>query len=95
MYDKQKHTRRLRKRSAVWFSATCTRTSASYISSDEFIEHMKKDVVGWFFQYIPTGHDPDLSYMATPEQRAYLKKKVDEWMKYPIFLEIFERWSLC
>jgi len=94
MYDKIIETyRRLRRKGVLYgFSATYTRSSAPYISSDEFIERMLEEgcKVGWFFQYIPTGLNPDLSYMATPEQRAYLKKKVDEWRsKYPIFLGDF------
>jgi len=94
MYDKIIETyRRLRRKGVLYgFSATYTRSSAPYISSDEFIERMLEEgcKVGWFFQYIPTGLNPDLSYIATPEQRAYLKKKVDEWRsKYPIFLGDF------
>ncbi|SDX64105.1 Radical SAM superfamily enzyme, MoaA/NifB/PqqE/SkfB family [Acetomicrobium thermoterrenum DSM 13490] len=94
MYGKIIETyRRLRRKGVLYgFSATCTRSSASYISSDEFIERMLEEgcKVGWFFQYIPTGLNPDLSYMATPEQRAHLKKKVEEWRsKYPIFLGDF------
>jgi len=94
MYNKIIETyRRLRRKGVLYgFSATYTRSSAPYISSDEFIERMLEEgcKVGWFFQYIPTGLNPDLSYMATPEQRAYLKKK---WMNgdrsTPYFWEIF------
>lgn len=74
------------------FSATCTRDSTEYIASDRFIENMM-DLgckVGWFFQYIPTGIDPDLGYMATSAQRLALHRKVTEWrQKYPIFLGDF------
>lgn len=74
------------------FSATCTRDSTDYIASDRFIENMM-DLgckVGWFFQYIPTGNDPDLGYMATSAQRLALHRKVTEWrQKYPIFLGDF------
>jgi len=74
------------------FSATCTRSSAGYIASDAFLEEMLDHgcKVGWFFQYIPTGDDPDLGYMATPSQRAALHRKVTEWRReYPIFLGDF------
>jgi len=74
------------------FSATFTRSSAEYLLKDEFIEKMldKGCKVGWFFQYIPTGSAPDLNYMATPQQRAALHEKVEEWRtKYPIFLGDF------
>ncbi|MDO9507969.1 MAG: radical SAM protein [Thermovirgaceae bacterium] len=74
------------------FSATYTRTSAPYLASDQFIETMM-DLgckVGWFFQYIPTGGDPDLGYMATPGQRLDLHRKVTQWREtLPIFLGDF------
>lgn len=74
------------------FSATCTRSSADYLSSDEFLDSMieRGCKVGWFFQYIPTGLEPDPSYMATPEQRARLREKVERWRSTrPIFLGDF------
>lgn len=84
---------RLRRKGILYgFSATFTKSSAQSILKDEFIERMldKGCKVGWFFQYIPTGNKPDLDYMATPEQRAALHEKVEEWRnKYPIFLGDF------
>lgn len=74
------------------FSATYTRSSASYLASDAFMENMMElgCKVGWFFQYIPTGGDPDLGYMATPKQRLELHRKVTQWREtYPIFLGDF------
>ncbi|MDT8284413.1 MAG: SPASM domain-containing protein, partial [Thermovirgaceae bacterium] len=74
------------------FSATYTRNSAPYLASDQFIETMM-DLgckAGWFFQYIPTGGDPDLGYMATPGQRLDLHRKVMQWRNtLPIFLGDF------
>jgi len=74
------------------FSSTFTRSSATYLLSDEFMERMM-DLgckVGWFFQYIPTGNAPDLDYMATPGQRRDLHIKIMEWReKYPVFLGDF------
>lgn len=74
------------------FSATYTRNSAPYLASDQFIETMM-DLgckAGWFFQYIPTGGDPDLGYMATPGQRLDLHRKVTQWRNtLPIFLGDF------
>ncbi len=69
-----------------------TRESADSLTRDEFIDRMieKGCKVGWFFQYIPTGENPDLSYMATPEQRAHLHEKVEYWRSTrPIFLGDF------
>ncbi len=76
------------------FSATCTRSSAEYMSQDEFIRTMieRGCKIGWFFQYIPIGANPDISYMATPEQRAFLHKKVEAWRHskdFPIFIGDF------
>lgn len=74
------------------FSATLTSASADSLTRDEFIDEMieRGCKVGWFFQYIPTGENPDLSYMATPEQRAKLHEKVEYWRSTrPIFLGDF------
>ncbi|MCF7935416.1 MAG: radical SAM protein [Synergistales bacterium] len=85
--------RRLREKGVLFgFSATYTSHSADHIARDEFIEEMIEAgcSAGWFFQYIPTGSKPELEYMATPEQRVYLHKKVEQWrLDYPIFLGDF------
>ena len=72
---------------AYGFSATYTNRSADSIASDGFIRTMR-DVgcyMGWIFQYVPIGKTPDLSYMATPEQRKKLHLKILEWRKNPEF----------
>jgi len=94
VYEKVMNSFELLRRKGILygFSATFTRSSAEYLLKDEFIEKMldKGCKVGWFFQYIPTGGAPDLNYMATPQQRAALHEKVEEWRsKYPIFLGDF------
>ena len=60
------------------FSATMTRYNADLITSDEFIDLMidKGCSIGWYFQYIPIGKNPDISLMPTPEQRNDLRKMV-------------------
>ncbi|MCF4152396.1 radical SAM protein [Dethiosulfovibrio sp. F2B] len=72
------------------FSATCTSLNSDYLASDEFIGSMVERgcMVGWFFQYVPIGVSPDLTYMASPEQRAALHDSVSRWRssgEYPIF----------
>jgi len=94
VYDKVMESfERLRRKGILYgFSATCTRSSTDYLTSDAFIEEMLERgcKIGWFFQYIPTGKSPELDYMATPQQRAKLHEKVEEWrMRYPIFLGDF------
>jgi len=76
------------------FSATYTRNTADYMSSDEFIKTMidRGCKIGWFFQYVPIGENPDLTYMSTPKQRSMLHKKVEEWRhsgEFPIFIGDF------
>ena len=72
---------------AFGFSATYTNHSADSIASDNFIRTMRDAgcYMGWIFQYVPIGKTPDLSYMATPQQRKALHLKVREWRKNPEF----------
>ncbi|HQL65623.1 MAG TPA: radical SAM protein, partial [bacterium] len=61
------------------FSATCTKYNAEIIYSDEFIDFMIEQgaLFGWYFQYIPIGRMPDTSLMASPEQRAWARDKLE------------------
>ncbi len=94
MYDKILSSfSRLRNAGVLFgFSATYTRENAEEIASDDFIDAMISAgcLVGWFFQYIPTGLEPDISLMAKPEQRAFLHEKVEAWRtEKPIFMGDF------
>jgi MoaA/NifB/PqqE/SkfB family radical SAM enzyme len=62
------------------FSVTMTRYNTEVITSNEFIDFMisKGCLIGWYFQYIPIGKNPDFSLMAKPEQRDYLRRRVME-----------------
>jgi len=84
---------RLKKAGVLFgFSATYTRENAEEIASDAFIDSMISAgcLAGWFFQYIPTGLKPDTALMATPEQRARLHEKVEQWRREkPIFMGDF------
>ncbi len=62
------------------FSATATRYNNDVIVSDEFIDFYIKQgcFLGWYFNYIPIGREPDTSLMPTPEQRNYRRKRVVE-----------------
>lgn len=74
------------------FSATYTSENSQELASDDFVDLMieKGCLVGWFFQYIPTGLSPDLSLMATPEQRAMLHERVERWrQEKPLFMGDF------
>lgn len=79
---------------AYGFSATYTNQSWHSLTSDDFILDMidKGCSIGWYFQYIPIGKKPDLTYMATPEQREYLRQTIASWRSkpgYPIFIGDF------
>lgn len=75
------------------FSATMTRKNAKIITSEKFIDFFIKQgcSFGWYFQYIPIGKNPDISLMATPEQRNQLRKFVHYTCRKtkPIFIGDF------
>jgi MoaA/NifB/PqqE/SkfB family radical SAM enzyme len=72
---------RLRERGVIFgFSATATRENNEFIVSDEFVDYYidKGIFIGWYFNYIPIGKEPDPSLMPTPEQRDYRRKRIIE-----------------
>jgi MoaA/NifB/PqqE/SkfB family radical SAM enzyme len=72
---------RLRERGVVFgFSATATRQNNEFIVSDEFVDfyNEKGIFIGWYFNYIPIGREPDMDLMPTPEQRNYRRKRILE-----------------
>lgn len=71
----------LRKHGVIYgFSITATSKNNELIVSDEFIDMLveKGVFVGWYFNYIPIGKEPDMSLMPTPEQRDYRRKRILE-----------------
>jgi MoaA/NifB/PqqE/SkfB family radical SAM enzyme len=74
------------------FSVTVTHHNWHLVSGEAFIQDMVEKGVsfGWYFQYIPTGKDPDVSFMAAPGERDQFRKRV--WSlraRYPIFIGDF------
>ncbi len=72
---------RLREKGVIFgFSATATRENNEFIVSDEFIDYYvdKGIFLGWYFNYIPIGKEPNLDLMPTPEQRNYRRKGIIE-----------------
>lgn len=84
---------RLRERGLIFgASVTVTSRNVKDLFSDAFIDHLieKGVVYVWSFHYIPIGRDPDLSLMVTPEQRAWLYRRVRELRKTkPILIADF------
>ena len=74
------------------FSGTYTRENTEILGSDEWIDLMidKGCVLGWLFTYVPVGGDSELEFMATPEQRMYMREQVRRWREEkPIFVADF------
>lgn len=74
------------------FSATYTRKNTEELGSDEFVDLMidKGCALGWFFTYVPVGKDVDLEYMATPDQRAYMFRRMSHFRATkPLFMVDF------
>lgn len=62
------------------YSVTAVRSNNELIVSNEFFDFFIKKgcFLGWYFNYIPTGKDPDLNLMPTPKQRDYRRRRVLE-----------------
>ncbi len=62
------------------YSVTATRANNELVVSDDFVDLFvnKGAFIGWYFNYIPIGKEPDISLMPTPEQRDYRRKKILE-----------------
>ena len=83
----------LREANCFFGASVCqTRYNTEEILSDEFFEMLldKGCFIVWFFQFLPIGKDPDIEFMASPEQRHRLWKKVREVRsRLPIFIGDF------
>lgn len=74
------------------FSATATKNNNELIMSDEFIKFYidQGAYLGWYFQYMPVGRDPDLDLIPTAEQREYrFNRMIELRKKYNIALADF------
>lgn len=65
------------------FSVTATRENNELVVSDEFVDlFIKKGTfIGWYFNYIPIGKEPEMELMPTPEQREYRRSRIVEIRK--------------
>ena len=68
------------KEAGIFFAVSTTQTSQNtdVLTSDAFIDFLveKGCILIWNFHYVPIGRDPDLSLMATPEQRNRMRKRL-------------------
>ena len=74
----------LKKHGVIYgFSITATRENNEIVVSDEFIDMLEEKgvFVGWYFNYVPIGKEPNMDLMPTPEQRDYRRKRVLEIRK--------------
>jgi MoaA/NifB/PqqE/SkfB family radical SAM enzyme len=74
------------------FSATATRENNNLIMSDEFVDFYSKQgaLVGWYFQYMPIGRQPNLDLVPTPQQRMHrFYRMIQLREKFNIFLVDF------
>lgn len=74
------------------FSTAYHRKNTEIVGSDDFIAHMHKQGChfGWYFTYMPVGSDAQPELIVTPEQRAYMFKRIREVRQSkPMFLMDF------
>jgi len=68
------------KEAGIFFAVSTTQTSKNtdILTSDAFIDFLveKGCILLWNFHYVPVGKDPDLSLMATPEQRSQIRERL-------------------
>jgi MoaA/NifB/PqqE/SkfB family radical SAM enzyme len=64
----------------IFFAVSTTQTSQNtdVLTSDAFVDFLveKGCILLWNFHYVPIGRDPDLSLMATPDQRARMRERL-------------------
>jgi len=67
-------------RAGIFFAVSTTQTSqnSDVLASDAFIDFLveKGCILLWNFHYVPIGRNPDLSLMATPEQRNRMRERL-------------------
>lgn len=68
------------KSAGIFFAVSTTQTSENtdVLTSDAFVDFLveKGCILVWNFHYVPIGRNPDLSLMATPEQRNQTRERL-------------------
>ncbi|MEZ5070437.1 MAG: radical SAM protein [Bacteroidales bacterium] len=75
---------------AFGFSACYHAKNFDTVTSDAFLDFMRQKGawLGWLFNYMPIGSDADLSLCCSPQQRAFVKEKIEAYHKRTGFLTI-------
>jgi MoaA/NifB/PqqE/SkfB family radical SAM enzyme len=62
------------------FSATASRENNDLIVSEEFVDFYEGQgcFLGWYFNYVPIGRQPDMDLMPTPAQRIWRRRRLLE-----------------
>ena len=60
------------------YSVCETSANLDEVTSDAFVDHMidKGAKIGWYFQYVPVGREPDTSLMLTAQQRLQSYERI-------------------
>ncbi len=68
------------RKAGIFFAVSTTQTSqnSDVLMSDAFVNFLVKKgcILLWNFHYVPVGRNPDLSLMATPEQRNRMRERL-------------------
>jgi MoaA/NifB/PqqE/SkfB family radical SAM enzyme len=80
-FDRVVRVMRWLKEAGLFFAVSTTQTSKNteILTSDGFIDFLVEQgcILLWNFHYVPIGRDPDLSLMATPEQRNRSRERLE------------------
>ena len=81
-YDKVLRAMDIMRAHKVPFGVSICYTSRNYldVTSDAFLDMLieKGCIFAWYFHYMPVGVEADTELLLTPEQRAYMKRRVRE-----------------
>jgi len=80
-FDRIVRVMRRLKEAGLFFAVSTTQTSKNTdtLTSDAFVDFLVEQgcILLWNFHYVPIGRDPDLSLMATPEQRNWSRERLE------------------
>ena len=97
VYDKALHAMDILRERDIGFAFSACYHAKNYetISSDEFLGDMRKRGAwfAWMFNYVPMGKDADMSLVCSPEQRAHVMKKINDYSDKHGFL-VLDFWNI-